>query len=157
MTTIAYRDGIMAADTLCSGSSTRWGEVEKLRAAAGCIGGAAGPAPAVEAFCYWIENELVAGVLHAPYFTTEVEGSVDGLLVTPSGVIWNWCGKGRLFRLNAPFTAVGSGAQIAMGAMAMGASAEKAVEIASRFDVYTGGRITTLALEQPSRPKQEAK
>lgn len=38
----------------------------------------------------------------------------------------------------------------------MGASAERAVEIASQYDIYTGGRITALPLT-PSRPKEEAK
>ena len=36
------------------------------------------------------------------------------------------------------FWAVGSGEEYALGAMAMGASAAQAVEVASQFDVYTG-------------------
>jgi hypothetical protein len=37
----------------------------------------------------------------------------------------------------APFVAAGSGVELALGAMAMGASAIEAVKIASRFDAGT--------------------
>lgn len=40
--------------------------------------------------------------------------------------------------LEEPFMAWGSGRDYAMGAMAMGASAGQAVEVASRFDINTG-------------------
>lgn len=48
-----------------------------------------------------------------------------------------------LARVSPPI-AVGSGAEFAVGAMATGASAEFAVEIASRFDVNTGGGVQVL-------------
>ena len=47
---------------------------------------------------------------------------------------------------DAEFYAFGSGDAFAMGAMAMGATAEQAVEVATRFDVYSGGPITVLSL-----------
>lgn len=37
------------------------------------------------------------------------------------------------------FLSIGSGSHFALGAMAMGATAEEAVKIAGRFDVYTSG------------------
>lgn len=153
MSTIAYRDGIMAADSLCVGADTRWGEVEKIIAGDGCMGGAVGPAAAAASYCRWITDRCTDDDM---YFGDAFDDA-EGLLVLADRTIWCWSGKRRLFKLDTPFTAIGSGAKIAMGAMAMGASAEKAVQIASQFDVYTGGRITTLALDQPSRPKQEAK
>lgn len=154
MTTIAYRDGIMAADSLCSGNNTRWGELEKITRGDGCIAGACGSATTAATFRHWVENILVS--TEDPFGCDVADTEADGLLVTSDGVIWCWGGKPRMFRPDAPFTAIGSGAKIAIGAMAMGASAAKAVEIAAQFDVYTGGRITTLSLESPSRPKQEA-
>lgn len=42
--------------------------------------------------------------------------------------------------------AVGSGGDFAMGAMAAGATAEQAVEIAARFDVNTGGLVQAINL-----------
>lgn len=46
--------------------------------------------------------------------------------------------------MRAPFYADGSGWEIALGAMAAGATAEEAVHIASRYDTKTGGSVTTL-------------
>jgi len=39
------------------------------------------------------------------------------------------------------FYAGGSGGDIALGALAMGATPEEAVRIASKYDVYTGGKV----------------
>lgn len=39
--------------------------------------------------------------------------------------------------------AIGSGSDVAMGAMLAGADARTAVQIAAKIDVYTGGRITS--------------
>lgn len=44
--------------------------------------------------------------------------------------------------------ALGSGSDFALGAMAMGASALRAVEIAGKFDVYTSGPYFTHKLEK---------
>ncbi len=44
------------------------------------------------------------------------------------------------------FYAIGSGAKVALGAMACGKSAIEAVRIAARFDPYTGGRINSESL-----------
>ena len=57
-------------------------------------------------------------------------------------------------RTNLPVTvgkhqqAYGSGSHFAMGAMANGATAKHAVEIASKLDPHTGGRVYTY--EEPS-------
>lgn len=58
--------------------------------------------------------------------------------------------RGLLFQIESDFTvlldesgdyAIGSGAQYALGAIAMGALPRKAVEIASRFDIWTNSQI----------------
>ena len=52
-------------------------------------------------------------------------------------------------KVDAPF-AMGTGGQIALGAMMAGKTTEHAVRIACNFDVFSGGKITTLTLE-PSK------
>lgn len=47
---------------------------------------------------------------------------------------------------NQPIVAIGSGAGIALGAMAMGASPKKAVEVAAKFDLFTGGEVRSLSI-----------
>jgi ATP-dependent protease HslVU (ClpYQ) peptidase subunit len=53
--------------------------------------------------------------------------------------------SGRYVEVSAPF-AFGSGSHFAMAAMMAGASAEKAVEIASRLDPHSGGKITAFSV-----------
>lgn len=48
------------------------------------------------------------------------------------------------FEIEEPFYAFGSGMDIAIGALAMGANAIKAVEIASRYSSHCGNGIDTL-------------
>jgi hypothetical protein len=64
----------------------------------------------------------------------------SGLIVGPSGVLWVDY-KGREALTSVP-CAVGSGQEIAIGAMEAGASPRKAVEIAISRDIYSGGTIT---------------
>jgi ATP-dependent protease HslVU (ClpYQ) peptidase subunit len=47
-----------------------------------------------------------------------------------------------VIRMKPPY-AIGSGADVAMGALLAGASAHEAVKIAAKIDVYTGGKITS--------------
>ncbi|MCP6695873.1 proteasome subunit beta [Pseudomonas donghuensis] len=47
--------------------------------------------------------------------------------------------------------AIGSGAPYALAAMDMGASAEEAVRAAMKRDIYTGGKIRTLRLDQHAK------
>lgn len=155
MTTIAYRDRTLAADSLVSGEMMRWGTTAKLfRAPCGWIGAACGDAGAASEFAQWMET-LTFEIPAPPSFAApEFKSAVDGLLISHFGTIWCWTGRPRLFPLETEFTAIGSGAKIAMGAMAMGATAEQAVAVAAQFDVYTGGKIETLSIRSPSRPEE---
>lgn len=49
------------------------------------------------------------------------------------------------------FAAFGSGHEFAMGALAMGATAKEAVEIASRFDTGCGLGVDVMRFEKPKR------
>lgn len=52
-------------------------------------------------------------------------------------------------RLLDPFVAAGSGRDFAMTAMHLGKTAAEAVEVASLFDAFSGNGIDTLTLEGP--------
>lgn len=62
----------------------------------------------------------------------------EGLHLIDHDLVW--------VKIDAPLYAIGSGAQFAVGAMEMGATPTKAIEIAMKHDSYTGGSITTLEL-----------
>lgn len=67
------------------------------------------------------------------------------LILRPGGRIEHLGEDGDLIEIEAP-AAVGSGGDIALGAMEFGASPKQAVEIAARRDPFTGGRIVEEAL-----------
>lgn len=60
------------------------------------------------------------------------------MIVVRGAAVFEYGQRPVAIRINAPFFAWGSGRDFAMGALAAGASARRAVEIASRFNVYCG-------------------
>jgi ATP-dependent protease HslVU (ClpYQ) peptidase subunit len=64
--------------------------------------------------------------------------------ITPDGKVWYQTEKTfNPVQINLPY-AIGSGSDIALGAMYAGASAYTAVVIAAKLDVYTGGEINRM-------------
>lgn len=72
-------------------------------------------------------------------------GGCDACVVKPDGSVW-WLQQSVLTVCEDEFIVLGSGGKVAIGALAAGASAKEAVEIASRFDIYTGDGVNTLIL-----------
>lgn len=101
--------------------------------------GACGSQALCERFRCWIVSGMEGD---SPF-----EGADDGngLVVSKAGVV---CfGNSGCWRVSEPFYTLGSGYQLALGALAMGADAKRAVEIAATYDTMTGGEITVLSLE----------
>lgn len=139
MTTIAYRDGVLAADRLITSGTLRCGEMRKIATnEAGWLCGCAGPITASAIVLAWIE----AGAEGEPPEAKEA----DAIIVSPDGAVHFWTGYGPLTRAHGDFFAVGSGERIAVGAMAAGASAIDAVRIAIAHDTATGGPVDYLTL-----------
>lgn len=141
MTTIAYRDGILAADTMVSGSGCRVGSVVKaFRRTDGHMAGAAGDLSWAQRLLGW----FTAGEEGEAPLPKENAG--EAIIVRPDGEVF-FVDESGMHTLSAEFFSLGSGACVALGAMAAGASAETAIEIACRFDCHTGGDITVLHLK----------
>lgn len=146
MTTIAFRDGILAADTLVTIGTVRGGKSIKIgRTADGFRWGVTGSMQAIQSYRKWAE----ARQGDPPKFE-----HTTFILVDPDGNVTDWYGEGWC-EVDALFSAWGSGDELATGAMAAGASAEQAIEIAIRFNTESGGEITVLpaldALKYPVR------
>jgi 20S proteasome alpha/beta subunit len=69
------------------------------------------------------------------------------LEIEPDGSCWCHGRDGR-WRIEQGFFAIGSGRDFALAAMAMGADAAKAVEVAARFDTGTGNGVDALRLQE---------
>lgn len=101
----------------------------------------AGSASVCESFRSWVMRGMVGP---SPF-----EGKTDagnGLVITPDGLAVIWGHSGPWPLKDVPFLALGTGEQIAMGAMAMGASAEDAVRAAITLNTASGGEVQSVRL-----------
>lgn len=139
MTTIVYRDGVMAGDTAMMDRGTYCGQYQKVcRADDGKLLGVCGCLGTVADLRDWF---MAGAEGDPPAFKDE---DSEGLLVHPTGRA-EWIGpKQKRLDIEGPFHAIGSGFRVAMGAMAAGADAERALEIACDLDIYTRRPIMTL-------------
>ncbi len=143
MTSIAYRDGILAADSRATAGDHGWvkaDEVQKIfRLPDGSLFAGAG-------------DQGLHGALRA--FLSEESGErpdigdSDAIQVMLDGKIWYYTGK-SVRVAKAPFIALGSGLPALLGAMYAGASAQEAVAIACKIDPYSGGFVYAVPIIQP--------
>jgi len=147
MTTIAYRDKVMAADRLMNWSGVK-AKTTKIVRAGNALIGAAGSAQDAGTFIRWWESGADLGSL--PEIRQYGDGDAPNfeiLVLRPGPRLTLYTQHFQPVDLEEDFWAIGSGAKAAMGAMHMGASAEKAVEVAAMVDCYTGGRVQVERLE----------
>lgn len=141
VTTIAYRDGVLAADTaMCQGGVMIGTIVKIVRRDDGDMAAAAGDAAYNAAFNAW----FMAGENGSPPEAKSEDIFLDrGMIFRKSGQIEVFEPRGK-FACQAPYIAVGSGRESALGAMFAGADAETAIKAAIQLDPHTGGEITVL-------------
>lgn len=146
MTTIAYRDGVMAADTCMTNSGgTRYASVRKIhRCSDGSLMGGAGDFCAVLAIWAWYDRGCPAD--DQPELPTDDDSISCVLIARPDGTMAYVEGDLKECPIEGDFHAIGSGVEGALCAMAAGASAAAAVEIVSRFDIFTNGPFITESL-----------
>lgn len=144
MTTIAYKDGILAADTCVTDNGAICGTATKLaRSPNGAIAGASGNLAPCAKFLSWFARDF--GMVEK---VARIEGNGAALIIDKDGTVHALDAGYPAFIINAPFHAIGSGSRIALGAMAAGASAEEAVRIACRIDNGTREPVETLRLNE---------
>lgn len=146
MTTIAYRDGVMAADSLATDDACGLYVRKIVRLPDGDMAGGAGDL-----------NEVVQAL---SWLAGGSEG--DPPAIAGSSILFTEAGRIHLASTGWPgialkgYAAIGSGAQGALVAMRLGKSAAEAVEAVAGVDTNTGGEIDTLAYE-PEKPKSRKK
>lgn len=164
MTTIAYRDGILAADSRLTYSTEGGGSRKHLctklykktitegRKTFEVIIATAGESSPALVFMDWYGTGKPP-----PEMLRELGGDFTCLILRPDGLYEAdvYC---RPDKINEPFYAIGSGAKEALAAMHCGKSAVQAVRVAACVDPYTGGRIVSMSLEprQPRRTRKPA-
>lgn len=142
MTTIVFRDGILAADRAIFDRETYCGETLKIfRSECGAIGGLAGFMGDSATFRDWMAAPGGIAIDQPPEFQHQ---DSEALVITKAGDCY-WIGPGKRWAKQlAEYHVIGSGFRIAMGALAAGVSAEQAVKIACDLDTYTRGPVDLL-------------
>lgn len=144
MTTIAYRAGIMAADTCVTDRCCRVGTIAKIwRRDDGALAGMSGAADDMAVFRKWFLDGA-----DAPY--PAIIHDSEGILVLPGGQVLGYFKSGIGIEIEADFFAIGSGFKAALGAMHAGADAAEAVRIAALLDVDTALPLTIIRLGEPA-------
>lgn len=140
MTTIAYANGEIAADTLATWGTTRDGFLTKIAKRGPFLAGVSGSLPASQAFLDWFNG----GLKGDPPAMPDGEATTFGVIITPEERILTWGPRGWE-RTRNQTVAMGSGGEFAQGAMAMGATPEQAVRVAIQFDTKSGGDVMVLS------------
>jgi len=166
MTTIAYKDGVMAADSGVWDNGRLVTEAVKIiRLRSGGLFGAAGDSD------HRGIVKLVGGIrsparLPSKKDLEETREEVNAILVLPGGEVFavfnalegmsgnhsEW--RGGIECIHEGMYAVGSGGDIAMGALAVGASLVEAVWAACRYDCYTRPPVRSVGLHESEEDEE---
>jgi len=144
MTTVAYRDGVMAADCGCFSDGLYQGEVDKLWVLpsvglVGCCGEIGAMVRVVE----WLKGGVDRG--KKPSLPDDCD--FEAIVVDPQGEVSHYDLHLSPMRVTNEFHVIGSGRKLALGAMVAGASAEKAVQIACQYDGRSREPVKTIRLQ----------
>ena len=144
MTTICYREGILAGDgreTIIEDRESSMVDndtsVKVFRLEDGRLFGASKTSES----CFRLHESLVKGF--GPPKLEDINAilvDLKGRMFFFEGIIWQPVKK--------PYFAIGSGARFALPAMDAGANAVQAVKIGIKRDPYSGGKITVLRLRK---------
>lgn len=142
MTTIAYRDGMLVADSrfMVNGWKQPYPAKKLFRMADGTVCGVTGDYAVSVAYVKWLDGERKEA---APSLG---EGGRVIHLAKDGGItVYEMSGS---FEVTAEFAAWGSGSPAAHAVFHMGGDAMKAVEVASLVDDNTGGPFCFMRCEE---------
>lgn len=133
MTTIAVRDGVLAADscTNCIGATFQSNPKLWKSERTGSMFGFSGVESAAILFKEWYENEKDRKDF------PDYDDTFTFLEVKKDETYWLWFDDMVPIKIDVKYMAIGSGAHYALGAMSAGAIARTAVSIACKYDPFS--------------------
>lgn len=150
MTTIACKDGIMAADSYCTyGDTIVSTNQTKIFNIEGVVYGFCGTTSDIVRVVKYLSNGLCEDAKEI-----NLSGNfVEYLKYNPTIKQLNWC---FIYKdcfveeqlIETSFMAIGNGMNFAIAAMRAGCSAEESVKIACEYDVYSGGEVNSIGEHQ---------
>jgi ATP-dependent protease HslVU (ClpYQ) peptidase subunit len=159
LTTIAYKDGALASDSQCTNGNRTMFRVKKVFKTQSFLIGVAGPAELIDPFIGWFleaeeetcEDGCTPMTFHfklPPELPSRLPDSeLEALVICKNSLtVWHLQADGTGVELGRDvIAALGTGDQLAIGAMEAGASSSEAVAIAIRHDAFSGGDIQTIS------------
>lgn len=160
MTTIAFKDGVMACDSKCTDDDGAFfSRTQKIfRLANNALLGTAGDGDVREVIDVF--DTCAPKRLPSKQKLADTKTDFAGLLAFPGGRLFGvdiqhcknrseW--TAQVVEIEERIAACGSGHQFAIGAMAAGRSAAEAVAIACRYDSYSQGPIKEISVKVTKR------
>jgi len=143
LTVIAFKEGVLSADSAVFHGDYSFAKVEKItRLSDGSLYAGSGRAALCDAVKKWLDGGMVAGERPEPPKDEEDFGALwlraDGL--------WRISGDIRPHPDLVPFAAEGSHCEFVCGAMAAGLSAEEAVRLACRYGAWAREPVMVMRL-----------
>ena len=141
MTTITYKDGIIAFDSRITVDGIVVGEADKGVSTDRYLGAVAGDFTSIPVLRDWVKDDLQGKPKlpkDAEYLMLLIDRKTRDIMVFDNSL--------KPMTMDNRVFAAGSGANHAYGAMHVGASAKDAVIAAAAYDGHTGGRIRTRVL-----------
>ena len=149
MTVICFKNRVLAADTRITEDGTAYGSMRKITTSNydDSLAGACGGASSISAFLRWCHGGRRGR-------KPAVDGDKDfcGMHINADSMVTLYECDMNPYVITSDFHAIGSGMNTALGAMAAGADAIRAVRIACRFITSCGEPIHALRLDgEPHR------
>lgn len=144
MTTIVFRDGVMASDSgaWVEGIVTPWAK-KVIQGKSGALYGGCGSAARVSEFFAWVRDGEVAGKMVVPQVRDDGSDFIVLIWRPESGLFLLTSGGEEDLR-GYPYCAVGGGAAVAYGAFHHGATAVEAVKAAIAHSDCAAGEVQYL-------------
>jgi hypothetical protein len=142
LTVIAYKNGIMAADTWITSGGVLCGEACKIKKNTHGLWGAAGDLSDMVKFLTWADHPDVDA------FDLMHFGNFGGIHVDCEGRVFYYDDKssGIPSPIAVDYAAEGSGRECALGAMVVGADAIEAVKACAKIETAIGGYVESISL-----------
>ena len=138
----------MAADSLVTSGGMTAGYADKVRDINGYIVGIAGNWGVASELFDWFTDEC-KDTIKRPPSTIHVDDDKYPVTILAvrkkDGAVYAIDGLGYPQPIKGPFHAIGSGREIALGAMEVGGDAVAAVKAAIKHDCYSGGKVRVLS------------
>lgn len=144
MTTIVYRDGVMAGDSQVTANYSVTGHQRKVHRINGHLIGCCGKASEIQSFLNWW------GEGRRKEDKPSIQEDFSALTVNKKGDISQWDKTLVPYPKKEVYCAIGAGSDIAFGAFFQGANAVEAVDAAILHDVLTGGDVHFVELGEDS-------